>query len=181
MTLHVSACSGLTSRLLGYVTMPATGVFALPIRGRPMSSTAGQIRSEHNTRGRREIEPLLQQTAPVTPQRLKEDVNMMYPIAGPTSGKRIPVARPKRQDEWLRTLPRASKNPSLRAGVARRRRIKKKEKHLTTKCLVALWASSARWLRDEPFDERSAQNATSVHFFELPDGCGSHLMGAQLG
>ena len=79
-------------RLLGDVTMPATGLFAVGgrlIRARPTSSTADQIRSSslcsnsvpnHNarsdddSRGRKGKQPLPQQTVPVTPQRLKEGV-----------------------------------------------------------------------------------------------------------
>ena len=59
--------------------------------------------------------------------------------------------------------------PSLRAGVARRGRITIGSKHEGRDEL-----SSARWLRQEPLDERTIGG----HFLNSRVAADSHLMGA---
>ena len=90
-----------------------------------------------------------------------------YVDAGPPCQRRTrwlagPASRNRRNRKKKRGSQRPQKKkPSLRAGVARRGKKGRDD------------PSSARWLRQEPFDERSARMKCHWRaFFELPDGCG---------
>ena len=116
------------------------------VRARPMFSTADHIRSDNDPRGSGEIQPLPQQTAPVTPQRLKESVQrkrrggnerdyvrMSIQIIGPNSATRMLTCAtvhpyrirqerttPQRRIGWVRRDGGCRDNPQQQMAPRRR-------------------------------------------------------------